>query len=432
MLTYCPGLVYANSVNNNYERGEFMKRKQALSFMLSTLLLMSTAISYGDNYSDISQHWAKNSIEQAIKNKIMVGAQGKFMPSSKITRGQLASMLSKALGYKNTTEITYSDVKSSDWYYDPIARLAAKGLAKQGDQYAPKAEMSRKEAFILLSKAFVLQGGDVSLLNNFNDTQGLSSEEKSALAPLVEQKIISGYDNKLNLNSSITRAEFASVMDRLVVRYIDTAGEITGDIQGNVVVRTSGVVFKNAHIKGNIILADGLDEKAVQLDNSTLDGKVLLVASSESIAENKTPLSKPETSSGGGSSSGGSTGGSTGGSSSGGSTGGGSTGGGSNGGNPVTPQPELKGIFHKNVDAKNTKVVDIGYASYLTIVFKEGTAADYTIYVDNTKISTKPVNDENTIVKWEITSLKHKELRIVKNADNTEGIMNLQTKEIIK
>lgn len=378
-------------------------------------LLIGSSLSYAD-YADIKGHWAEESIRRAIQNKILVGSEGKFGPKANITRGQFASMLSKALDYQGTAPIGYEDVQVGQWYYDPIARLVAKNLAPDAKKYQPKQEITRGEAFVLLAKAFHFKSKDAQKLDAFADAKGLSDEDRPYIASLVDQGIVVGSNGKLDLGSRITRAEFAAIMDRLVVRYVDEATTITGTIQGNIVVRVKGVVFDKATIRGKVILADGIEEKDVKFVDTKPDAGILVIAKGEEIADSSTPLASAPSGSrttGGGAPSGG------------------SPSGGSGGGNAGSAQQTPK-FLEKVLDLEKTRVIELGYASYLTIVFREGSASDYEIYVDGERIRTRAVNDEDTIVKWEIKKLDHKELRIVKIADKQEGIYDLQKKEIVK
>ena len=65
--------------------------------------------------------------------------------------------------------------------------------------------------------------------------------------------------------------------------------------------------------------------------------------------------------------------------------------------------------------AELAKIIDLGWSSYLVVDLADGSKAeDLTFTVDGNKITPTKVTDDGKIVKWEITSLDHKELVITK------------------
>ena len=95
-------------------------------------------------------------------------------------------------------------------------------------------------------------------------------------------------------------------------------------------------------------------------------------------------------------------------------TGGGNSGGGSTGGStePVIT-PEL-------VKAEQTGLVDLGWAQYVVVSFAPGyVLSQCTLTVDGTDVTEalSKVDDEGTIVKWELTDLEPAELVVASKAD---------------
>ena len=91
--------------------------------------LGSGAVAYGASVpKDVQNHWAKSFVVTAIEKKIVSGYDdGTFRPDKAVTRAEFSHMLNAALGNSVTTNISFSDVKSSDWYYSAVQKAVAAG-----------------------------------------------------------------------------------------------------------------------------------------------------------------------------------------------------------------------------------------------------------------------------------------------------------------
>lgn len=82
------------------------------------------------NFTDITNHWAKNSIETLANKGIISGYRdGTFKPDATLTRAEFATMLIKAfpqlLDIRET--IQFKDV-SADFYHSVIQKPIVRGL----------------------------------------------------------------------------------------------------------------------------------------------------------------------------------------------------------------------------------------------------------------------------------------------------------------
>lgn len=142
-------------------------------------------------------------------------------------------------------------------------------------------------------KSYTLEGARIlDTETGFYDTQSLSGEQKQALNYVVEQGIIKGYDDTtVRPNNSVTRAEFVTMITRLMKYNTDTdctfddakshwatkniaacvgAGAING-IGNNLFAPDNSVLYEQAvkitsvcakAAKGNEVYPDGFLEKA--------------------------------------------------------------------------------------------------------------------------------------------------------------------------
>ena len=119
--------------------------------------------SYEGIFSDVTekQSWSVLEIEAANRVGIVKGDQnGKFNPQDKVTREQMASMIVRAIEYKNanllndaasTTKFA-DESKISGYAKDAVQQAAALGIikGKEGNTFAPQDDTNRAEAAVML------------------------------------------------------------------------------------------------------------------------------------------------------------------------------------------------------------------------------------------------------------------------------------------
>lgn len=253
---------------------------------------------------DIPDNWAKQAVESAVENDLMTGYEGYVRPADDITRAEVSVIINKILASSNKADISsFSDVNSSDWFYDAMAKIVKTGiLSGSGNQLMPNKEITRQEAFSLLARIFGITNGGESALEGFADKDEVASWAKGALAAMVEAGYVSGNDGKLNPNDNITRAEFAQVLSNIGCKYVFESGEVSGDFDGNVFIGSNDVTLSGT-VKGSVILGDGADKtvlkdvkvtgdvisrgKDVEFNNAQVDGNLVITGSGE-IPEIKT------------------------------------------------------------------------------------------------------------------------------------------------
>lgn len=226
----------------------------------------------------------------------MTGYEGYVRPADDITRAEVSVIINKILASSNKADISsFSDVNSSDWFYDAMAKIVKTGiLSGSGNQLMPNKEITRQEAFSLLARIFGITNGAESALEGFADKDEVASWAKGALAAMVEAGYVSGNDGKLNPNDNITRAEFAQVLSNIGCKYVFESGKVSGDFDGNVFIGSNDVTLSGT-VKGNVILGDGVDKtvlkdvkvtgdvisrgKDVEFNNAQVDGNLVITGS---------------------------------------------------------------------------------------------------------------------------------------------------------
>lgn len=147
---------------------------------------------------------------------------GTFKPNTNITRAQMAAMLSRNLGVdekQNKVEINpYKDVDKGYWAAGAIEYLAKKGLMK-GDnngKFNPSAKITRAEMAVIVARYKQLE---VEAFNNilFSDISGHWAAKE--IAANKEAGVITGFsDGTFRPNSALTRAEAVKMINRMFDR----------------------------------------------------------------------------------------------------------------------------------------------------------------------------------------------------------------------
>ncbi len=112
------------------------------------------------------------------------------------------------------------------------------------------------------------------MLNSYTDGDQVADWAKDSMASMVAAGYVKGFDNKLNPQDSITRAEFAQVMDNLVKTYFADS-QLNVNADGNAVLNKAGTL-EGATISGDLIIGDGAAEGDVVLKDVTVSGRLLV------------------------------------------------------------------------------------------------------------------------------------------------------------
>ena len=170
-------------------------------------------------------HWAYDAVEYCYEHSVCSGiSPTQFGPDNSMIRGDFMLMLYNASGKPSViVPCTFTDVAETDYYYTALAWAQAKGLASgTGDgQFSPRDPITREQAFSLLYRYLPIIGkscpdGDLSVLDQFADQDKVAGYAKTAAATLVTQGLASGSDGNLNPRGTLTRAQMASLLYRVL------------------------------------------------------------------------------------------------------------------------------------------------------------------------------------------------------------------------
>ena len=171
------------------------------------------------NFTDLKdKHWAIDYIRFVVQKGIMVGVDGnRFDPNGKLSRAMLISMLARISKDK------VQDTKKSDaWYSKDMDWAIKAGIISKSQNNKNKAEeaLTRSEMATIIGryleyKAIKLEESKKEI--SFKDMKNMSEETMKYVNILAKYEIVVGdKTGKFNPNASLTRAETAVVMTKLI------------------------------------------------------------------------------------------------------------------------------------------------------------------------------------------------------------------------
>ena len=175
-------------------------------------------------FLDMTGHWASAYTTYLYDSGVVQGvaAQGGFLfqPDQNITRGEFALMVARWMGLDLSAyagvELPFADLDTIPaWCLDAMKAMYAEGIL-QGSldngvlMGRATASISRAEAMTILGR---IQGqGYLRADLSFTDAGQVAAWALPYVESLVGQGIISGYDNLLRPNDSVTRGEVAKML----------------------------------------------------------------------------------------------------------------------------------------------------------------------------------------------------------------------------
>lgn len=267
-----------------------IKPKKPIAFVCAAALLLSPTGALGaspSDFVDFPNDWSQGAMTAAVDNGLLGGVgDGRIAPQGEVTRAQMAAIINRAFGAEKQASLSsYSDVAADAWYAVDMAKAVQMGTfsGTGNGLLEPDRAITREEAFSVLARAFALEAGDDSSLASFSDGAQVSSWAKGSVSAMVAAGYVNGSDgNRLNPQQTITRAEFAAVMSKIVAQYIDADSTLNRslEIDGNVIVR-GNVDLSGYTINGDVIIAD--EATNVTLDGVTVNGRLVVRGASDSL-----------------------------------------------------------------------------------------------------------------------------------------------------
>ncbi|WP_283610253.1 IPT/TIG domain-containing protein [Faecalispora anaeroviscerum] len=183
-------------------------------------------------FTDISSHWAKESIDFAVGRGLFGGrASGKFGPDTAITRGDFITALGRLAraNVSSYTKSSFTDVPANS-YHLPYIEWACKNGIIQGvgsNRFAPERAITREEVAAVLQNYAKVTGYILPVTREavtFADGTSIGSTDQNAVRTMQQAGVVmGGNNNKYSPKAAATRAEICAMLYRYVKLTIDPA-----------------------------------------------------------------------------------------------------------------------------------------------------------------------------------------------------------------
>ncbi|OKP97588.1 carbohydrate binding domain-containing protein [Paenibacillus sp. P46E] len=228
-------------------------------------------------FADMNQHWAGAAADRLATAGILQGdGQGKFEPGRAVSRAEMAVILGRVFRYTNPGTVSFSDVSASSWYAMDVERVRAAGIIEgyADGQFQPGASVQRQEAITMLARAFRLEVSSQIALRGQADGIAVSSYAREAVNAMLAEGYIRGdSEGKLNPRATMTRAELAALLGRMIGWISPAEGTYSiGAVSGNVIVNRANVRIDGGAVNGNLYVAAGTGEGEVSFSGILVKG----------------------------------------------------------------------------------------------------------------------------------------------------------------
>lgn len=191
---------------------------------------------YEKSFEDVEGHWSQADVELLASKLVVQGVtESAFAPDADITRAEFATLLVRSLGLRieENRSSTFIDVSQGDWFFGAIEAASNAGLIEgYGDgSFKPNSKITREQMALMLSRALKAAGKPVKAASNimigFADRDEVSAWAKDAIGQMLESGIISGMsETALKPMQNATRAQATVMLKRFLtfVGYMNEGG----------------------------------------------------------------------------------------------------------------------------------------------------------------------------------------------------------------
>ncbi|TYO93257.1 S-layer homology domain-containing protein [Desulfallas thermosapovorans] len=194
-------------------------RRYFLSLLIVlSLMLTAAGYAFAAGFTDTRGHWAEGQINKWAEKGLAGGySDGTFKPNNQVTRAEFVALVNRAFGIETKGfAANFSDVNSSQWYYNDIAAASAAGYTGgyPDGTFKPQQSISRQEAASILVRLLELEPTTQGL-EGFKDAGQIPQWSRSSIGAIAKAGLMAGYpDGTFQPGKSITRAEAVVALDR--------------------------------------------------------------------------------------------------------------------------------------------------------------------------------------------------------------------------
>ncbi len=214
-----PQLLQSSSYNNG-----------KVIFSRNTLSTYGVGYKAWDDFTDITNHWAKDNIDFVVSRGLLTGTTATtFAPNTEITRADFLMALGKlsSADVSSYTKSSFTDVTNASAAM-PYIEWAVKNKIVQGigdNKFGPDNKISRQDMAVMMVNYAKATGYTLPVSRQavtFTDNDKISTYAKDAVKAIQQADIIVGKDTgKFDPQANATRAEASTILRQFVESVID-------------------------------------------------------------------------------------------------------------------------------------------------------------------------------------------------------------------
>jgi len=204
------------------------KEGEMLKFKVTTNFVYYIDFANPPEFGDIKNHWGEKDIIKSAGNFLVKGyPDGSYKPEGILTRAEFTAMLFRALYHRFAEEVAqtkvYSDVTNDDWFSTYIRNADIMGLTGfiTGDEFKPDREITREEMAYMIAKAldyaeiyYPVPATPPAI--KYSDKDEINERYGQSVEICTNMKLLQGSEGYFKPKDGLTRAEAATVLNRLM------------------------------------------------------------------------------------------------------------------------------------------------------------------------------------------------------------------------
>lgn len=171
----------------------------------------------GQMFSDVDDSkWYRNDLAFAVEHSLISGYNGKFDPSTALTRGMMVTLLYNLEGKPTTPSATFNDVQAGQYYTDAVAWASYNGIVEgYNNNFNPNGVLDRQQMATMLYQYAAYKGYDASGaadLSGYTDAGLIASWALAGIRWANSAGIVTGSNSALNPTGTSDRTQGAAIL----------------------------------------------------------------------------------------------------------------------------------------------------------------------------------------------------------------------------
>ncbi len=173
--------------------------------------------------------WAVDAVNYCVENNIMQGDEyGDLMLSNKLSRSQMAKILSVTFNLEDRDTNPFRDVSADSWEY-PYVCAITDYLPEVNNYFDGSGKAKREDFIVTIMKICGAEESDTDVLMQFSDFTKTTPEHRGLLASAVNMGILMGDGGNIKPRTNLTRAQACALIYRAINK-LGTQNPTTPDV----------------------------------------------------------------------------------------------------------------------------------------------------------------------------------------------------------